>query len=299
MVETAPPPLRDAPPQASREGITSAGAPMRIGTVALTVRDLDGVSRFYEDVIGLKRLDTGKGRVRLGAGDAVLLDLRHVPEARPASRRAAGLFHTAFLLPTREDLAQWLLHASARGTRLQGASDHLVSEAIYLADPEGNGIEVYADRPSAAWPRQGSRIEMATLPLDIEGLLGTVKAPRFEGLPLGSMVGHVHLQVGELAPAERFYADLLGFEVTSRYPGAVFYGAGGYHHHLATNVWNSRGAGRREDGCTGLAAVELVPADGAVWTALRERLRAATGVEDADGLRLNDPWGTTIAVRAA
>jgi catechol 2,3-dioxygenase len=146
-------------------GVTSAGAPMRIGTVALTVRDLDMVSRFYQRVIGLTPVETGAGLARLGVGETVLLELRHDPAAPLASPRAAGLFHTAFLLPNRTDLAQWLLHAAEQGVSLQGASDHLVSEAIYLQDPDGLGIEVYADRPRSTSRRTTSSARRSTLPI--------------------------------------------------------------------------------------------------------------------------------------
>ena len=135
----------------ARPGITSAGASLRIGRVALTVRDLDRVSRFYRDVIGLMLIDSDAQGHRLGVGRDVLLDLRHDPQARPADRRHAGLFHTAFLLPDRAALADWLVHAAAQHVQLDGASDHLVSEALYLTDPEGNGIEIYRDRPSEEW----------------------------------------------------------------------------------------------------------------------------------------------------
>lgn len=290
---------RSAPARGTTPGVTSAGAPMRIGTVALTVRDLDTVSRFYQQVIGLTPIETGSGLVRLGVGETVLLELRHDPAAPLASPRAAGLFHTAFLLPNRTDLAQWLLNAADRGVSLQGASDHLVSEAIYLADPEGNGIEVYWDRPSETWAWRDGMVEMSTLALDLNGLVATVKSRNWSGLPAGSLIGHVHLQVGALDSSDRFYADLLSFEVITRYPGATFLGSGGYHHHIGTNIWNSRGAPVRSEPATGLADVEIVT-DAVSFGTVRSRL-SPEQVDEAGStrLRLRDPWGTSITVVTA
>lgn len=276
---------------------TSAGAPMRIGTVALTVRDLDTVSHFYQQVIGLAPVETGTGRVRLGVGDEVLLELRHDPSAPLADRRSAGLFHNAFLLPTRADLAQWLLHAAELRVFLQGASDHLVSEAIYLADPEGNGIEVYWDRPSERWEWHNGQVRMNTLPLDLDSLVATATR-KWSGLPAGFLIGHVHLQVGALDRAEAFYAGLLGLDVVCHYPGATFFSTGGYHHHIGTNIWNSRGAPVRPEPVTGLVDVELL-ADAATFAALRARLPEERAAEaTATRLPLRDPWGTSLTVVA-
>jgi catechol 2,3-dioxygenase len=277
-------------------GVTSAGAPMRIGTVALTVHDLDTVSRFYREVIGLTPIETGTGLVRLGVGETVLLELRHDPAAPLASPRAAGLFHTAFLLPNRTDLAQWLLHAAEQRVTLQGASDHLVSEAIYLADPEGNGIEVYWDRPSETWAWRDGMVEMNPLALDLNGLVATAKTRDWAGLPASSLIGHIHLQVGVLEPAESFYAGLLGLDVVCRYPGATFLSSGGYHHHIGTNIWNSRGAPVRSEATTGLADVEIIT-DAGTFEILRSRLSAEQAAEAGPTrLPLRDPWGTSVTV---
>jgi catechol 2,3-dioxygenase len=287
---------RSAAARTTTAGVTSASAPVRIGTVTLTVRDLDTVSRFYQEVIGLTRIETGAGLVRLGVGTTVLLELRHDPAAPLASRRAAGLFHTAFLLPSRTDLAQWLLHVAELGVPLQGASDHLVSEAIYLADPEGNGIEVYWDRPSETWAWRDGMVEMDTQSLDLNGLTAAVRTRGWSGLPSGSIIGHVHLQVGALDPADGFYAGVLGLEVVCRYPGATFLSSGGYHHHLATNIWNSRSAPVRLEPTTGLANVELVSEAGVLDT-VRSRLPTEQeGQSSQTRLALRDPWGTSITL---
>jgi catechol 2,3-dioxygenase len=287
-----------AAPRTTTAGVTSARAPVRIGTVALTVRDLDTVSRFYQQVMGLTPIETGNGLVRLGIGTTALLELRHDPTAALASRRAAGLFHTAFLVPSRADLAHWLLQAAEQRVAVHGASDHLVSEAIYLADPEGNGIEVYRDRPSETWAWRDGLVEMDTRALDLNALAGTVRSPEWSGLPEGSCIGHVHLQVGALEHAESFYSALLGLEVVCRYPGATFLSSGGYHHHIATNIWNSRGAPIRSQPTTGLANIEFVT-DAGVLDAVRSRLSPEQPAEASPGrLSLRDPWGTSITVTA-
>jgi catechol 2,3-dioxygenase len=279
-----------------------ARAPHRIGKVALVTRDLAQVSRFYREVIGLRVMEEKPGSVRLGTGSSVLLELRHEPDARIRSPREAGLFHTAFLLPSRADLGAWLDFAAQRRVVIHGASDHLVSEAVYLSDPEGNGIEIYADRPSSAWPRMGDGMfAMPSEPLYLQDLLRAGANRPWSGFPEGGIVGHMHLLVGTIAPAENFYADLLGFDVTCRYPGGSFYGSGGYHHQLATNIWNSRGAAPITGTATGLAEFELIARDEAVVAATRERLlRAGYPMADGDrGLHIHDPWGIPIHLKAS
>lgn len=243
-----------------------------IDHVALTVRDLPGMTAFYRDAIGLTPLGGDGETARLGAGDRTLLELRRDPAARPRDPRQAGLFHTAFLLPDRAALARWLRHAADSGTRLSGASDHGVSEALYLDDPEGNGIEIYRDRPASDWTRTGDRIEMFTRRLDLDRLLADADAP-WTGAPQGSTVGHVHLQVGDLDRADGFFAGDLGLTRTFDGPGGAWYGWDRYHHQLAGNVWNSQGAGRREAGTTGLAEI-------------------AVDDPGRSGTTMADPWGT-------
>jgi len=264
-----------ADPHAPERNMIMSGRNMRIGKVALTVNDLNKVSEYYERVVGLQLIARDGESARLGSGGATLLELREDKAARRASAREAGLFHTAFLLPSRADLGAWLKRAVETQIRLQGAADHLVSEAIYLADPEGNGIEIYRDRPRDEWTVANGMVEMTTDPLDAEGIMAAAGAKTWDSVPDGTVVGHVHLQAGALAPAEAFYHGVLGFPVTCRFPGAVFYGDGGYHHHLATNIWNSRNAAVRTYPATGLASVEII----------------APG---AAGRTLTDPWGTEI-----
>ena len=270
-----------------------ATAPLSIGRVALTVHDLDLVRDYYESVVGLHRIASDGESATLGVGHRPLLELRRDPAARRSSPRDAGLFHTAFLLPTRGDLARWVAHAGASRVALQGASDHIVSEALYIADPEGNGIEIYADRPESSWRWQGGEVAMATDRLDFDSLMPEAADKSWDAAPEGTIVGHVHLQVGSLKPAEDFYRGMLGFDVTCHYPGATFYSTGGYHHHLAGNIWNSRNAPVREQPSTGLSELELVASSQQVLDALRSRAGGA-----GDRVTVNDPWGTPIAVRA-
>jgi catechol 2,3-dioxygenase len=279
----------------SEDSTLLARAPHRIGRVVLVVHDLDRVVGFYRDAIGLDLLHRDAAGADLGVGESVLLTLRVDSSARRSGAREAGLFHTAFLLPTRADLGAWLRHAAARGLRLDGAADHLVSEAVYLSDPEGNGIEIYADRPDAAWPRTATGVVMANAPLDRPAVMALADAP-WRGLPAGASVGHVHLRVGALEPADRFYAGLLGLDVTCRFPGARFYGSGGYHHQLAANIWHSEDARPADGPRTGLAAIEIRVAAEAL-AATRQRLReAGVGVETGPdgGLSVAEPWGVAL-----
>jgi len=252
---------------------------MRIGRVVLTVHDLERVSGFYQQTVGLTALEQHRDVALLGAGETVLLELRLDRAARRRSPNEAGLFHTAFLLPTRGDLGRWTRRAMADRTPITGSADHLVSEAIYLDDPEANGVEIYADRPAAGLVWQDGLVLMRNTALDVAGLVAEGGATEWRGAPPGTTVGHVHLQVGALAAAEEFYAETLGFAVTRRAPGATFFASGRYHHHLATNVWNSAGAAVRADPSTGLTDIEILGAPS------RKSLR--------------DPWGTSISLVAS
>jgi catechol 2,3-dioxygenase len=274
----------------------------RLGAIRLTAADAERLARFYEQAIGLRRLpDAGDAVVRLGAGEGPLVELRADPAAPPRPARTTGLFHLALLVPGRADLARALERVVRAGGRLGGASDHLVSEALYLTDPEGNGIELYADRPRAQWRTDArGELAMATLPLDLDGLLAEPHAGD-DGMPAGTVLGHVHLNVADLAAAEAFYAGVLGFEVMVRgYPGALFVAAGGYHHHLGLNTWNGPGAPPPPAGARGLDRFELVVPAAGDLEAIGERAGAAgVPVERAgDGLLLRDPSGNALLVRA-
>jgi catechol 2,3-dioxygenase len=253
-------------------------APLRVENVALTVRDIGRTETFYRAVLGLRVLQRSAGSVDLGAGDRPLVRLLHRPQAMPDNPTEAGLYHTAFLLPSAADLAAWLLHLESLRHPLQGAAEHVVSQSVYLADPEGNGVEVYADAPRKTWVWDGPLVKFATLPLDRPALLAKART-RWDGAPGGTTVGHVHLRVGDVAAAEQFYRDAVGFTTVARRPGAVFMSTGRYHHHIALNTWQSAGAGTRDQHRAGLAAVTLAFAGGGPSQALE------------------DPWGTQLHIR--
>ncbi|WP_054142585.1 VOC family protein [Bosea sp. AAP35] len=271
-------------------------APWHIGAVTLRVFDLAGMTAFYRDAIGLSLIDRGETSAVLGVGSTVLVRL--VQGARQPSS-PAGLFHLAILLPSRRDLADWLAHAVASGVPLEGASDHLVSEAIYLSDPEGNGIEIYRDRPRSAWPRRDGALLMATDRLDLNTLLAEAGQRAYAGVPSETRMGHVHLRVGDTTAAEAFYSDVLGLDVMVRYPGASFLASGGYHHHVAVNVWNSRGAKPREAGDAGLESFELMAQDATAYNAMHARFLSAGGSNSAEGPVIADPWGNRIMLTVA
>lgn len=291
---------------ARAEGIPQGGGPtfasrtpMRVGMVTLRVKNLDKVADYYRDVIGLAVMERSATAAKLGTAGLALLVLEARPDAGIEPRNAAGLYHTAFLMPTRKDLARWLVHAASHRVPLSGFADHLVSESVYLDDPEGNGIEVYADRPVSDWHGESGEIRMSTDPLDLQDLLRSARGTAWTGFPEAGSVGHVHLQVGDTADADRFYRDVLGLDIAARYPGASFYGSGGYHHQLAGNVWNSRRASTRPEGMAGLEAVEIHVRDAMNITAIAERADSAgiASTRNADGLTLRDPWGTAITLR--
>lgn len=267
----------------------SATAPMQIGLVTLNVRQLDRVADYYRQLLGLDIAGRDGDTLRLGVGDTPILELRGNDSFEQRDPRSAGLFHTAFLMPDRESLGSWLRHVAAEKIAVDGASDHLVSEAVYLHDPEGNGIEVYADRPRSEWRKDGNSIAMATEQLDVPALLDLAPEKSWAGAPEGLFVGHMHLQVGDNGVAEPFYSGVLGTDITGHYPGASFYGAGGYHHQLATNIWSSRGAGPIPSGHTGLVGFELVLDTDQQRSDILARAQS-------NETTIKDPWGLTISL---
>jgi catechol 2,3-dioxygenase len=267
----------------------------------LVVTDLPLVSGFYQKMLGLGVIEkTASGEV-LGVGSVPLLTLTTDSNVKRAPQTAAGLFHTAFLMPDRTELARWLRHAAHNNVSLDGASDHLVSEAIYLSDPEGNGIEIYADRPHEVWKfQQDGMVEMATLRLDLQALYESAPQDQWDGMAEGSAIGHIHLQVGNIPEADAFYRDVLGLKLMARYPGASFFATGSYHHHVAANIWNSRGAGARTDGMTGLSDYTLRFNDrDALDKAVEELDALEIRSEKRDGgVSLKDPWGIGLTLTA-
>jgi catechol 2,3-dioxygenase len=277
-------------------------ADARLGAIRLRVGDLDRLRRFYEEAIGLRVLP-GNGTVTaLGVEDGrPLVELEADADALPRPPHTTGLFHLAILVPSRAQLARAIRRVAATGWRLGGASDHLVSEALYLSDPEGNGIELYRDRPRDEWPVSGGVLRMDTLPLDLGGLLAEGDEGSSDaGMPAGTTLGHVHLQVADLAAAERFWVDALGLDVTVRgYPGALFVSAGGYHHHVGLNTWAGAGAPRPPEGARGLARFEVVLPDSDAVREAGARLAAVGPVELAeDGVLAQDPSGNAVLVRS-
>lgn len=276
-----------------------------MGAVTLRVGDLETMSDYYANAFAMQPLEerSSQHEVRrvLGRGTTPLVRLIHTPDLPAGDRHQAGLFHTAFLFDTPASLAATVYRAAADPrSRFIGSSDHLVSEAFYFTDPEGNGVELYADRPREQWIRQGSQIKMSTSYLDPQAYLQqhlTSDAAN-AGASLAGTVGHVHLQVGDIATAREFYVGALGFETTqSGYPGALFASAGGYHHHIAMNTWNSQGAGPRA-ASLGLGNVSITVPGKADLEALEVRLRSRNIAFAADGRSVSviDPWETNVTI---
>ena len=272
--------------------------PMHIDSVALRVRDLDGMTRFYRDVIGLDLLSETASQAVLGKDGQTLLTLIARLSDSPDDKVSAGLYHTAFLMPSRQALGEWLITVARNGVKFTGFADHLVSEATYLDDPEGNGVEVYCDRSPLSWKWHNGLIEMASDELDIDGL---VKGQPLDGTlpyvaPSGLRIGHVHLRVGDVAKAEDFYIGTAGLERVASFGGsATFLANGRYHHHIGANVWQSRNAGPRRDTMSGLDNLAFSTAL-PLMDGLRGRLKAG-GVdfhEQGDVIEALDPWGTTV-----
>ena len=272
-----------------------------VGAVHLQISDLQRSVEYYQGVLGMDVLDRGVGRASLGVGGAgrPLAYLVEKGGVAPVPRRGRfGLYHFALLLPDRVALGRFAGHVLRLGLR-PGMADHAVSEALYLSDPDGLGIEVYADRPRGSWTYRGDELVMTTEPLDIGGLITAGEGHDWSGAPYGTTMGHVHLHVGDLAGAEAFYHRALGFDKKVwSYPGAVFFSAGGYHHHLGTNAW-SPGPSARPDEAR-LLEWELVVPEPSETNDVAERLRAGGYVVDdaPDGVRTSDPWGTQVYLKS-
>jgi len=278
-----------------------------MGPVHLDVADLVRSIAFYRDSVGLAltslQIEADDGpRAALGVDGIELVGFREVPDAQP-SRGHSGLYHLALRVPERADLARWLAHAARFHVALDGASDHGVSEAIYLTDPDGHGIEVYHDRPKAAWAGRISQT-MTIESLDVQDLLAEIGDPRtapFDGLPPGTDMGHVHFRVADVPAATAFYRDVLGFDVTALYGGmAAFLSAGGYHHHVAVNAWGSAGAGQPPPGTAALRYATLLLPDEAARDAAIARIEAAGAAIErtGEGAMVRDPSGNRLLVAA-
>jgi catechol 2,3-dioxygenase len=322
---------RSEPATAGSYGLAPRGfrlpAGTRLGPVRLQVADLERSLAYYAETLGLRPLEVERGRALLGvrppaaatpaptsteiptstpiSSDTALVELRERRGARSMPTRGrTGLFHFAILLPDRPALGRFVRHLGEIGARA-GAADHLVSEALYLQDPDNLGIEVYADRPRGAWRRVGRELMMATDPLDLAGLRDAAGQERWNGMPSGTVLGHVHLHVGDLAVAAEFYCEALGFDRTVwDYPGALFLGADGYHHHLGTNVWAGAQAPPPAEGEAQLLEWTIELPDATSLAAAAESLERAgyaseRGAEAGEQLAVRDPWGTRARLRVA
>jgi catechol 2,3-dioxygenase len=271
-----------------------------VGAVHLQIGDLQRSVDYYQAVLGMDVLERGAGRASLGVrGATPLAYLVEKKAVAPAPRRGRfGLYHFALLLPDRAALGRFTAHVLRLGLR-PGMADHSVSEALYLSDPDGLGIEVYADRPRASWTHQGDELVMTTDPLDVGSLITASEGEDWDAAPAGTTMGHVHLHVGDLPAAEAFYHRALGFDKKVwSFPGALFFSAGGYHHHLGTNIWSPGPSARADE--AKLLAWELVVPDRRDAYDVAQRLRTGGyAVDDApEGVRASDPWGSQVYVSA-
>jgi catechol 2,3-dioxygenase len=269
-----------------------------VGSVTLQVTNLERSVAFYRDVLGFRELRSAPDRVELGVDDRPLVVLRPGADG-PLRTRRLGLYHFAILLPDRAALGRALTQLVVSGIQ-PGASDHLVSEALYLSDPDGLGIEIYRDRPRPEWRATGQQLNMATEPLDFDGVVQASGGQPWSGMPSGTTIGHVHLHVGDIEMAKAFYHDAVGLDLMVwSYPGALFLSAGGYHHHLGTNTWAGPGATPPQTNEPHLVEWELVlpsPADVADAAANIAARQFAATPEEPGGSVANDPWGTAVVL---
>lgn len=271
------------------------------GLVTIAVSSLDRSLEYYQQSLGFQVLEQGAQAALLGAGDTALLALVEQEQAQPQPPHTTGLYHFAILVPSREDLAYVVLHLAQTRTPVDGMADHLVSEAFYLSDPDGNGIEIYRDRPRSEWPMKENEIQMANAPIDVDALLAEAQSQNrpWSGLPAGTRLGHMHLRVADIQKAEEFYHDLLGFDIMQRWRGALFVSAGGYHHHIGLNTWESQGAPPPPSNAVGLRFYTLQLPNDAEIERLYERLQTTNYlVERSDDhtLVLRDPFGNGLLV---
>ena len=273
----------------------------QMGLVSVAVANLSDSLKYYTLAVGFTLLEQHEKTATLGVPGTPLLFLTEETGAKPFPHDRygyTGLYHFAILVPSRADLGRWLRHWLTLGLPFPGQGDHLVSEALYITDPDGNGIEVYRDRPREEWSYSNGQIRMATDPVDIEGVLAEAEREgrAWEGMVAGTRLGHMHLQVGDIPQAETFYHEVLGFDIMARMPTALFISAGGYHHHIGMNIWHSRGAGPAPAGVAGLRYFTIELPSEEARAAVLARLRAAghTSTESGNIVTLQDPWRNTI-----
>ena len=269
-----------------------------MGPVTLAVADLARSIDFYTNVLGMKVLSQGEGKATVGAGTTPLVQLQEQPGARRQPQYSTGLYHAAILVPSRADLGRVIINLSRHAYPIGGFGDHLVSEAMYLDDPDGNGLEIYRDRPRDEWQWDGDQVRMATDPVDVDGVIKSVDNPEapYAGMPDGTVLGHMHLRVGDIPQAEAFYAGILGFEVIFKMPSALFISAGRYHHHLGMNIWHSRNAPPAPADSVGLREYTVILPDEAARDQVLARLDNAGVTYERQGadVLLHDPWSNRI-----
>ncbi|SFE17659.1 catechol 2,3-dioxygenase [Lentibacillus persicus] len=271
-----------------------------VGEVNINVTNLDKALSFYQEVIGFEVLEQSDQKAVLTAdGRTPLLTLVQPADAMPKEGRTTGLFHFAILLPSRADLSSFIKHAARAGARL-GASDHLVSEALYLNDPDGNGIEVYRDRPSNEWEWSDGQVAMSTEPLDADSLVAE-SDKEWNGLPAGTVMGHIHLHVANLQNTKTFYIDGLGFEVVTNYPGALFTSTADYHHHIGLNIWNGENVPAPSENSAGLNWYSLVFPDEQTREEKVKNLenQGVTVQKETNDYIVKDPSGNKIHMQLA
>ncbi len=272
-----------------------------IGLASLRVAQLERSLLFYQGVLGFQPIEQTPGRVLLGGQDREpLLELIEVPGAGPQPHRATGLYHVAILLPTRRDLGRVFLRLVQANWQI-GQGDHLVSEALYVSDPDENGLELYQDRPRNTWQWTNGSVVMATDPVDLRSLAADgQQAEPWDVLPARTRVGHIHLQVGNIPEARHFYTDILGFDITAEMPGALFVSAGGYHHQIGMNTWHSAGAKPAPTTAAGLQTYVIAIPTREALQEVKARLTAHTisfTEEQPDLIRVNDPWSNSILLK--
>jgi catechol 2,3-dioxygenase len=280
---------------------TSIHPGTNIGLVTLRVSQLERSLLFYQGILAFQPIEQTSGRVLLGGQDKQpLLELLEVPGAAPQPRRATGLYHVAILLPTRRDLGRVILRLAQANWQI-GQGDHLVSEALYVSDPDENGLELYQDRPRSTWQWRNGSVVMATDPVDLRSLAADgQQAEPWDILPAGTRVGHIHLQVGNIPEAKRFYTGILGFDVTAEMPSALFISAGGYHHQIGMNIWHSANAKPTPATNAGLQAYVIAIPTGEALQEVKARLVAhnvSFTEEHPDLIRVNDPWSNPILLK--
>jgi catechol 2,3-dioxygenase len=277
-----------------------------VGMLSLTVASLERSRGYYTRAIGLKVLSQEGGTSILGAQDSPLLVLEEHAGAEPwprGGRSYTGLYHFAILMPTRADLGRWLRQYLDQGLPPPGEGDHAVSEALYLEDPDGHGIEIYRDRPRNEWNWEDGHVRMGTGPVDTQGMMAEAEreGKPWEGMPTGTRLGHMHLQVRDIAEARTFYVDTLGFDIVAEHPTALFVSAGGYHHHVGMNVWHSKDAGSAPENSVRLKhfTVELPSVEAEAQVI--QRLDAVGHPHQAkqDGVWVYDPSGNSVLLHVA